>query len=344
MRSKTFLITFILAACIFLLNVLTGWKEIPADVKATDIEKSVSKSLRLLEKSGQVFINRSRPKCVSCHHNTLTSMVAEKAKLKGIPVTDSFTVARVETMNEVVKFFNINLPDQFISAKFIGPYLLLAMAAEKIPASPSTDIIVDYMAGQQIADGSFQAESGRNPLETGEAHLTAMTIRAIQLYASPSKKALVDKLVSRSRHWLENIHPNEEQELAFQLLGMHWCGSSREMKQTVVDKLKSIQHADGGWSQLPTMSSDAYATGQVLYALFESGMMKAEDEVYQNGISYLLKTQDESGAWIVETRSYPIQPYFNSEFPPYNENQYISATATNWASLALLEALPDKTN
>ena len=71
-------------------------------------------------------------------------------------------------------------------------------------------------------------------------------------------------------------------------------------------------------------------------------MINAKDAAYQKGLNYLLKTQDESGAWIVATRSYPIQPFFNSDFPPYDENQFISAAGTNWAVIALMNALPDK--
>ena len=90
------------------------------------------------------------------------------------------------------------------------------------------------------------------------------------------------------------------------------------------------------------MKSDAYATGQVLYALFESKMLQAGDELFTKGLNYLLKTQDKSGAWFVETRSFPIQPFFNSDFPPFDENQFISAAASNWAILAIMNAMPDK--
>ena len=94
------------------------------------------------------------------------------------------------------------------------------------------------------------------------------------------------------------------------------------------------QREDGGWSQLPTMGSDAYATGEALYALQLAGDMKVEHEVYQKGMRYLLGTQAPDGSWHVKTRSFPVKPYFESGFP-YGPDQWISASGTSWAAMAL---------
>jgi hypothetical protein len=343
MKKRLIITISVLAVLILFMNLLVSWKNIPVSISDSDIRQSVNKSFLLLEKSGYLFTERSRTKCAGCHHTTLTSMVAASAREKGIPVIDSFSNNRVAAMIRSLKFVsNPNLIDQFLTVNFIAPYTLLGLYAENYPSGIITDISVDYMISQAKPDGSFLTESGRVPLESGDIHCAAFSIRAIQLYASAAKKNRVDALVKKTRHWLETQNPNQQQEIVFQLLGMQWCGSSREQKFPVAQKLFAMQHADGGWSQLTTLGSDAYATGQALYALIESGMVKPSDEVYQRGISYLLKTQESTGAWYVQTRSYGIQPFFSSDFPPNDESQFISAAATNWADLALLEALPDK--
>jgi hypothetical protein len=343
MKKRSILTISILAVLIISMNLLVSWKNIPVGVSDSDIRQSVNKSFLILEKSGYLFTERSRLKCAGCHHTTLTSMVAASAREKGIPVIDSFSDKRVEAMIRNLKFAsNPNLIDQFLTVNFNAPYTLLGLYAENYPAGIITDISVDYMISQAKPDGSFLTESGRVPLETGDIHCAAFSIRAIQLYASAAKKNHVDALVKRTRRWLETQNPDQQQEIVFQLLGMQWCGSSQDLKIPVAQKLIAMQHADGGWSQLTTLGSDAYATGQALYALCESGMAKPSDEVYQRGISYLLKTQETTGVWYVQTRSYAIQPFFSSSFPPNDESQFISAAATNWADLALLEGLPDK--
>jgi len=237
-----------------------------------------------------------------------------------------------------------NLINQLVPVNFIPPYMLLGLAAEKYPADFATDISVDFIMSQVKPDGSFLAESGRPPLETGDVHLTALAIRAIQLYAPPAKTQIAKEMSNRTRQWLEKVNSGQQQELVFQLLGMQWCGSAEAIKKKVAARLKAMQNPDGGWSQLPTMESDAYATGQALYALSESRTAKLDENVYQKGLAYLLKTQNKEGAWIVKTRAYPIQPFVNSQFPPYDEHQFISAAASAWATMALLNALPDKVN
>lgn len=343
MKLKIFSTISIICSCIFLLNILTGWTKKPVD--PADIKKSVTKSMILLQQSSYVFTNNAKFKCASCHHNTLTSVAASLAAEKGIPLIDSLTTHRLNSIaGTVIGICNPNLIAQVVAVNFIPPYMLLGLHAEKYPADLNTDIAIDYIVSQAKPDGSFLTESGRPPLETGEAHLTALNVKALQSYAAPAKKKQADEIIARSKQWLEKLTTNNQQELAFQLLGLQWCGSSIDIKMKVAAKLRSMQNADGGWSQLPTMKTDAYATGQTLYALYESGMIKPQDDVYQKGLGYLLRTQDNSGAWIVATRAYAIQPFVSSEFPPYDENQFISATATNWATMALLNALPDKHN
>ena len=53
------------------------------------------------------------------------------------------------------------------------------------------------------------------------------------------------------------------------------------------------------------MGSDAYASGEALVALRESGAVPVTDRAYRKGLEFLLRTQIEDGSWIVETRAVP---------------------------------------
>ena len=117
-----------------------------------------------------------------------------------------------------------------------------------------------------------------------------------------------------------------------QLLGLRWAseaGSTVRRRQELLD----LQRRDGGWSQTPFLESDAYATGQALYALHEVGV-PASNPVMQRGVAFLLRTQRQDGSWHVVNRAMKIQPYFESGFP-YGHDQWISHAGTAWGVIGL---------
>jgi hypothetical protein len=52
-----------------------------------------------------------------------------------------------------------------------------------------------------------------------------------------------------------------------------------------------------------------------------------------------LSTQAANGSWRVASRAPKFQAYFNSGFP-YAGDQWISAWATAWSTMALAQTLP----
>jgi len=138
----------------------------------------------------------------------------------------------------------------------------------------------------------------------------------------------------RCRAWLAKATPMTTEERAFQLLGLGWSGAGKDPIRKAARALVAEQRPDGGWSQTSLLASDAYATGQALVALSESGARPVTDAAYKRGVDFLLKTQYADGTWFVKTRALRIQPHFESGFP-YGFDQFISAAATNWATRAL---------
>ena len=150
-----------------------------------------------------------------------------------------------------------------------------------------------------------------------------------------SRESEYAQAVGRAVRWLEAAPLSTTEDMVFQLLGLVWGGGSPAVVRSTASRLLVLQRKEGGWSQIPALGSDPYATGQALVALHEANAVSLQSPAYRRGIQYLLNSQLEDGSWHVASRASAIQPYFDSDFP-HGPDQFISVAASNWASMALL--------
>jgi hypothetical protein len=306
----------------------------PSAENSTDrsIPDAVQKALVLLEKQSHNFIRIGG--CNSCHAQDLPSIAAAVARARGIPAPKSIpqlTVAMNGT--SAARIMDLNL----FGVPSLG-WELFDLGMNGLPKDEYTDAIVRYMKAMQLPAGNWKTTEGRRPpMLAGEYQTAALALYSIKHYSPDAERAEGEAAIARAVAWLEKSNPVKTQDRVFGLLGLIWGNAKPDVIKRAVSGLAATQRADGGWSQMPSMGSDAYATGEALYAL-NAGGMTAADPVYQKGVRYLMRTQASDGSWHVKSRSIWVQPYFESGFP-YGHDQWISAAGTAWASMALSMAV-----
>jgi len=303
------------------------------------VKTALRNAIGLLEKSGPQFVKVSG--CVSCHHQSLPQMAFGVARSHGISPDEQVRQQQVKAVMAMFKPIQAameheteSLPDPEISVS----YSLLGLAGEGYPADATTAAMAHLVSSRQRPDGSFRTLPVRPPLESSDVTATALSVRAMQLYGKPSNDQ-----IHRAAQWLRMTQPRSTEDRAMQLLGLHWAKANADWLKKPAQELLAEQRPDGGWSQLPGIETDAYATGQALVALRRSGMVAASDPAFQRGIDYLMRTQLSDGSWLVRSRTFPVQPYKDSGFP-HDKNQWISASGTSWAAMALSLSLPSLHN
>jgi ankyrin repeat protein len=298
------------------------------------IRAAVERSLPLLQDVGVAFIQQTG--CVSCHHNSIVSKAVAAARANGYAVNEATAKKQTSAIGAYLESWRERTAQNMFIAGQADTisYLLLGLAADNYSPDAATDAQAIWLKRRQAPDGHWPVTAIRPPIESNDIEVTAVSMRALQVFAPPSRRAEYTKAVDRARAWLTAAQASSTEERAFRLLGLSWAGASNaDIKRAARDLLAS-QRDDGGWAQIEAMPSDAYATGEALVALRESGASPPGGRAYRKGLEFLLRTQIDDGSWVVETRAVPIQAYFESGFP-YGVNQWISAAATGWATIAL---------
>lgn len=312
----------------------------PLATTAPPVEPALERSIQVIEKSSWQFFAGSG--CVSCHAQSMTDMAVAEARRKGAAVDEKAAQQRAMMVKA-------NYPPEPLLERMDPPgaeeqlaYPLAGFALSGYPPDRMTDAMVANIAATQGQDGSFHVgAAARPPGEEGDIFRTAVCVLAMKAYGPPGRAEEMRMRLSNAQHWLERAKPVTAEDRNMQLLGLHWVGVDARALHRLRAAISVNQRPDGGWAPHGGLPSDAYATGQSLYALAAAGM-PTDSATYQRGVKFLLRTQNPDGTWLVVSRSPRIQAYFDGGFP-YQQDQWISEWGTAWAAMALARAMNEPT-
>ncbi|HEX5472658.1 MAG TPA: prenyltransferase/squalene oxidase repeat-containing protein [Lacipirellulaceae bacterium] len=214
--------------------------------------------------------------------------------------------------------------------------LLLGQAAsiQDENAKRSYVAIRSLLLQWQEPDGSWEAQ-GQLPglkwaaaTEMNEA-TTMWSLLAVSA-GNSNDKALV-RSRDRALESLKKLTPESTlQTLALHLVIAHKFDEPARA-EALLKELVRGQHEDGGWGWVKeAKGSDAFATGQALYALGLLGH-DGKDPVVSRAWEFLLRTQEKDGSWNVP------QEAINTR--PRSLNVY-DFWGTAWATIGTLQTLP----
>jgi ankyrin repeat protein len=308
------------------------------------VRNALARSLPMIQRADAGFTSKGG--CISCHNDSLASMAVGLARQNGFPVDEATAARQVRANVAFIEKNRDRLHQGFLfsSGDFFGPgmlgYILVGLHGEKYKADMNTDTAAMYIRTQQQPDGEWitnRADS-RPPLGSDYIGQTALAMRALQLYMPNADRPGYESAIRRAGTWLAKVQSKTNDDRSWRLLGLAWYDRDVDAKYLAIKELLATQRDDGGWSDIASMETNAYATGRALFALRAAGL-SASDSAYAKGVRYLLDTQQDDGSWHVKTRSLAFQPYFETGFP-YGVDQTISAAGSSWTTMALTMALP----
>jgi ankyrin repeat protein len=329
--------------CLGILCCVAGLRA--EDAPAARVREAATKAVALIQRSQKNW--PSKQSCFSCHQQVLPALAFQAAREHGIPVDEpaahadaAYAFAFYSNFDRAVQYTHI------IDPAMDDGYGLMAAFAAGMRPSLVTAVYARLLAARQEADGHWETGDERPPESYSPFTATAISMAAIRRHGHNNWRADTDARLGRARTWLlsHTAHTTEErawQIYGVQLPGPQLAGDDPALPGRLARELKATQRPDGGWASLDGRASDAYSTGEALWALGVAA--EKTDAVFQKGVDYLLQTQAADGSWHVMSRLRPpapvSPPYFETGHP-YGHDQFISTMGESWAVIALAQALP----
>ena len=323
----------------------------PATASMHRAAAAIERGLPLVTKAAANY--PTHRKCFSCHHQTLPMLAVVSGREVGIDNQASemlkaqaeHTHASFEKQHKQLLEGNQGTGEGIGGKGLTVGYGLWTLKLADWPADETTAAMVTYLLKSQDADGSWHLHATRPPMEESRAdggrdrpgrHAPLCDRRAKRRGRGGGRKGQdvsagrQARKPGRSRGPAVGFALAQRGDRRHRIVRSWWPRCARPCWPP------SATMAAG--PQIEGMTSDAYATGQTLFVLRATGL-DASAETVKRGSDFLLKTQQPDGSWLVETRSKPVQVYFDNG-DPHGKNQFISTPASCWALAALARGLP----
>jgi hypothetical protein len=191
----------------------------------------------------------------------------------------------------------------------------------------------------QQADGSWKPGGQLGRMGRSEVEGTQLTTMWTVLALSQTPDAPLKTSIDRALTFLSPAKQGKTNEwLVLRILVEKEFGN-REVSQSFLKELLDRQNTDGGWAWIQGGASDAFATGQVLYAVSRSGLSD-EAASMERARKWLVETQGEDGSWTV-----PPSALTAPSSPPDRLKRLepiYRYWGSAWATIGLARSLPAK--
>ena len=308
-----------------------------------EIRESVTKSIALLQRSAEEFTEHRA--CFSCHHQAMPMIAVATAKQHGFKVDEELLKKQTQHTMKFVR----RSKNQFNSGRGTGGqvdtagYILWTLEEAEYESDEFTSAVTTYLLKRNKKLDHWKTTSNRPPSEASVITTNYLAIRGLSAYGTDKQGTDISNRMAQIQEWIKQVKADDTEDHVFLLQTLLYVEGSDQSKQEVGKALLALQRDDGGWAQKSDMKSDAYAPGSALAALVWSGSLKVGDKAYRKGLAWLLKDQKDDGSWHVVSRSKPFQKYFETGFP-HKKDQFISAAASSWATVALALAVEKSEN
>lgn len=309
-----------------------AWAQ-PAAQKSPGVDGAIERGLDFLVRDALAWKNKHN--CVSCHHAGMVIWSMREAKERGYGVDDG-------VLDELTRWSlsgdgRTGVPrpkglPKALNARAV--WFGLALAADPHPDAEMQAALKRLwgtVKSDQTDNGAWVAWPETRPPIFGPSDDSMTGLAALALTsAAASGDDAATLALDRAVRWLAQTKTDDDpQSIAVRLVLWKKLGRPAEEWTPLAKRIRERQNADGGWSQAKDMASDAWATGQALYALAHVGD-KADAPAIARGHDFLVKTQRDDGSWPMTSRPIPPDGKGSTSLIP------ITGAGSAWGVLGLV--------